>query len=176
MIETLMRRIPDTDFEIGVYPVTQQLWTDVMRINNSFFANHRNRPVENIRWRDTKEFIAKLNSMTGQTYRLPTEKEWVIAAGTVPLDIEKYAWINTNSKGRTHKVGKKFPNLYGLYDMFGNVWEWTSTYYIETSTRCVLRGGSWYDDASSVSKANRRSYDPDYLYRSYGFRLARTID
>ena len=141
-------------FSIGETEVTQELWQAVMGSNPSKFSGNK-RPVEKVSWYDCQTFIEKLNELTGQTFRLPTEAEWEYAArGGNQSQGYKYAgsntiydvaWYDVNSydKGSsspdygTHEVGTKQANELGLYDMSGNVWEWcqdcySSSYYSES--------------------------------------------
>jgi formylglycine-generating enzyme required for sulfatase activity len=131
------------DFEMGKFLITQKQWLDVMGENPSHFKNvenWENHPVENVSWNDVQAFIAKLNELDDKyTYALPTEEEWEYAArGGHDMKDFKYAgsnnldevgWYYSNSNGKTHPVGQKLPNSIGLYDMSGNVWEWTSSVY-----------------------------------------------
>lgn len=131
------------DFEMGKFLITQKQWLDVMGENPSHFKNvenWENHPVENVSWNDVQLFIAKLNELDDKyTYALPTEEEWEYAArGGHDMKDYKYAgsnnldevgWYYSNSNGKTHPVGQKLPNSIGLYDMSGNVWEWTSSVY-----------------------------------------------
>ena len=142
--------------------------------------------------------------VSGSTgYRLPTEAQWEYAcrAGTatafnngttndwnVSAEVELLGWYSSNSGGKTHEVGKKAPNAWGLYDMHGNVFEWCwdwydSTYYTSSpnpdptgpssgSSR-VPRGGYWSDTAQGARSAYRLSYSPYRRNRSIGFRLVR---
>ncbi len=95
------------------------------------------RPVINISWYDAAEYAKWLSEQTGKKFRLPTEEEWEYAcrAGTTGSrfcqdnELSEYAWYYMNSDGRTHPVGEKKPNPWGLYDMLGNVWEWTASEY-----------------------------------------------
>lgn len=183
-------------FFIGKYEITQAQWFAVMGSNPS-----RNKgdslPIENISWDDTQRYIEKLNKKTGKNYRLPTEAEWEYAAragSTTPYpwgdrdaDSKNYAWSKENAID-TNPVGLKKPNQFGLYDMIGNVSEWTQDCWNDSYTgapqdgsawlegNCalrVLRGGSWGDDLSQSRSAVRDGSHPAY-YRFSGssFRVA----
>ena len=174
---------PGGAFSIGVHEVTQSEYESVMGSNPSHFKGANN-PVERVSFDDVVEFCEKLSSLPGEVaagrvYRLPSEAEWEYAcrAGTTTAysfgddaqDLGWYAWYGVNSGSTTHGVGEKLPNGWGLYDMYGNVWEWCSD--VEGSSR-VCRGGSWADDATSCRAALRSSDDPTYRYDDFGFRLA----
>ena len=187
-------------FAIGKYEVTQEQWYAVMG-NNPSENKGRTLPVEQVSWDDVQQFIAKLNQKTGQKYRLPSEAEWEYAAragttthwsfGNEESKLGNYAWYDVNSGGRTQEVGKKLPNAFGLYDMHGNVWEWTQDCWHENyagaptdgsawTTGCrgnvrVLRGGSWYDGPANLRSANRGRGSPGGRNYDIGFRLARTL-
>ena len=150
---------------------------------------------EQVSWFDTEEFIRKLNgrqSGKGFRYRLPTEAEWEYAAraGTTSVrygELGEIAWYADNSEYKTHPVGQKRANAWGLHDMLGNVWEWTADWYADYptgpamdprgprsgSTR-VSRGTSWRHRANSVRSAHRHRISPDRRSISLGFRLVRT--
>jgi formylglycine-generating enzyme required for sulfatase activity len=186
-------------FSIGKYEVTQEQWFAVMGYNSS--ANKgRTLPVAQVSWNDTQQFIEKLNQKTGQKYRLPSEAEWEYAAragtttewsfGNDESKLGNYAWHGRNSGGKTQEVGQKQPNAFGLYDMHGNVWEWTQDCwhdnYIGAPTDgsvwtagCsgnyrVLRGGSWLDFPAGLRSAVRGGGNPGSRGNFSGFRLART--
>lgn len=113
--------------------------------------------------------------------RLPTEWEWEKSAkggtatawhwGDSPDDA--YGWWAGNSGNKTHPVGEKKPNSYDLYDMAGNVWEWTSSDYDNSGKTKVLRGGSWGFIASNARPASRYSNAPGYRFDYVGFRCAK---
>ncbi len=125
-------------FYIGKYVVTQKQWKAVMG-NNPSETIGDNYPVTNVSWYDALEFVKKLSEKTGRTYRLPTneEREYVCRAGTKTdyyfgndsLLIGEYEWHKGNSDGKLHPVGLKKPNPWGLYDIAGNVCEWTAAYW-----------------------------------------------
>jgi formylglycine-generating enzyme required for sulfatase activity len=153
-------------------------------------------PVENVSWNDAKEFCRKLSQMTGKEYRLPTEAEWEYACrakttGAYAGDLDAMAWYSKNSDSRTHPVGQKQPNAFGLYDMHGNVWEWCEDVWhdnyngapddgrawVDISARGsyrVVRGGGWNGNAVLCRSAFRVWVTPGGRHVSLGFRLLRT--
>jgi len=197
-------------FWLGKYEVTQAQWAAVMGSNPSHFqggayGDTSNRPVEMVSWDDiTGVFLPALNTASGMTFRLPTEAEWEYAcrAGNhTPTTryywgddaayslIGTYAWYYSNSGGQTHNVGTAgttgHPNAFGLYDMSGNVAEWTQDWYGDypngavtdptgsaTGSSRVVRGGSWDDGGPSCRSAYRYTYAPVFAKRYFGFRLA----
>ena len=153
------------DYYIGKTEVTQALWKAVMGNNPSYFTGD-NLPVEKVSWNDCQKFISKLNSLTGQNFRLPTEAEWEFAARggnnsnhyqySGSNELGDVAWYDGNSGNKTHTVETKQPNELGIYDMSGNVWEWCSDWLGDYSSSSltnptgpnsgsnrVYRGGSW---------------------------------
>jgi formylglycine-generating enzyme required for sulfatase activity len=180
-------------FALGKTEVTQGQWKAVMGSNPSEFKQCGDDcPVEQVSWNDAQAFIAKLNEKTYNRYgfRLPSEAEWEYAcrAGQKTLhcggdDRDALAWYG-NGSDHTHPVGRKRTNAWGLYDMSGNVWEWTCSAYAKNyvsgqETDCpavaqdrVLRGGSWFNDGVHVRSANRSWGGPDSRYYGTGFRLA----
>ncbi|HPN32806.1 MAG TPA: SUMF1/EgtB/PvdO family nonheme iron enzyme [bacterium] len=179
-IKIEMVNIPDKDYIIGKYEITQEQWQAVMGNNPSIFKGSQ-LPVENVSWEDCQEFIKKINSeiktQSPIKFRLPTEDEWEYCA----FGIEKYeyagsnnindvAWYNNNSGGKTNQVGKLLPNDFDLYDMSGNVWEWCEDLFYSFNSR-VIKGGSWAG-ASIVSKVKYRyGYDKNHKVNHIGFRL-----
>ena len=146
------------------------------------------RPVEQVSWFDCQEFIRKLNQLTGQNFRLPSEAEWEYAARggnrskgykyAGSNDVDAVAWYGGNSGNTTHPVKTKQPNELGIYDMSGNVYEWCEDKYSENynSPRHlfgrVLRGGTWFDDARDVRVSYRDHFDTGYRHDFNGLRLA----
>ena len=183
-----------SSFYIGKTEVTQALWKAVMGSNPSNFRGD-NLPVECVSWNDCQAFIRKLNALTGQNFRLPTEAEWEFAcrggnnsrgykySGSNYID--NVAWHDGNSGGKTHPVATKSPNELGIYDMSGNVDEWCSDWYgdytsgaqtnpkgpYDGSSR-VRRGGSWDDYVRYCRSSSRFNLNTTYRYLNLGFRLA----
>ena len=111
-------------FELGKYEVTQGQWVRMMGNNPSYYTGDDRLPVEQVSWNDAQAFIVKLNALNdGYRYRLPTEAEWEYAAhgGTAGHNgnLDAIAWFDSNSGAKTHQVGQKQPNRYGLFDMLG---------------------------------------------------------
>ena len=169
------------NFYIGKTEVSQSLWKAVMGSNPSFFKGD-NKPVESVSWDDCKNFILKLNALTGQQFRLPTEAEWEFAArggnnsrhyhysGSNELD--DVAWYHSNSRKTTHDVSTKQPNELGIYDMSGNVWEWCSDSPDFNASYRIYRGGCSDSESTYCHPILSSSCEPDRRYVGLGFRLA----
>ena len=194
--ETPVHQVTLSNYSIGETEVTQELWQAVMGSNPSGFSGSK-RPVEKISWNDCQTFNTKLNQLTGQTFRLPTEAEWEFAAHggnksngytySGSNTIDDVAWYSENGSSTTptHEVASKAPNELGIYDMSGNVWEWCSDWYDSYSSSSqtnptgptsgwdrVLRGGSWLDDAA-ICRVSYRYYGiPSFAISNLGLRLA----
>ena len=181
------------DYYMGETEVTQALWEAVMGTNPSYYKGN-NRPVEQVSWYDCQDFLKKLNRLTGQNFRLPTEAEWEYAARggkkskgytySGSNDIDEVAVYNKN--GGHYAVKSKKPNELGLYDMSGNVWEWCQDWYYggyyskspssdptgaNSGSSRVLRGGSWDLNAERCRVAYRSYGLPEYRYDFRGLRL-----
>lgn len=151
-------------------------------------------PAVNITQMAASKFCEWLSSITGHYYRLPTEEEWeyIARAGSNqsyffesndPSKLDEYAWFSNNSDGSYHKVGLKKPNPWGLYDIYGNVAEWTldqynSNGYLNSNTPfelsineypVVVRGGSFKDKAQHLRSASRLASDPIWKQRDPQF-------
>ena len=179
------------DFYIGSTEVTQDIWKAVMGSNPSYFSGG-NLPVEQVSWADCQEFCNRLSDLTGRSFRLPTEAEWEYAARggnrsrgykySGSNDIGSVAWYDGNSNHKTHPVASKQANELGLYDMSGNVYEWTFDLWSSNyssgrnggsgGSKRVRRGGGWCYNARSCRSANRRKLSPDGCYDDLGLRLA----
>jgi len=182
-------------FKMGKYEVTQAQWKGVMGSNPSNFRGD-NRPVEQVSWNDIQSFLGKLNKQSGKTFRLPSEAEWEYAAragtsskwswGNSEGSAGSYVWYGKNSGSKTHPVGQKKPNAFGLYDMHGNVWEWVQDNWHDSYRGApsdgsvwsggngrdrVFRGGSWGYGAVGLRSAYRSDSSPGDRYDDIGFRL-----
>jgi formylglycine-generating enzyme required for sulfatase activity len=196
-------------FQMGVYEVTLGQFkkfivsarrTDLLNDNFIKYNNQGNdAPVVQVSWDDAQAFIRWLNQKEGgKHYSLPTEAQWEYAARagtTSPYSFSgnfaDYAWYDENSDGHQHAVGGKLANKFGLYDMAGNVWEWTCSISTEkyngnenqcdnnneTNISPVIRGGSWYNPSKFLRSASRNDYFflymSDLRYDILGFRVSR---
>ena len=166
--------------------VTRAQWSRVMGADPSRFSDSGpDAPVESVSWDDCQEFVRRLNASpaggSGRLFRMPTEAEWEYAAragsstaycfGDDPGLLGDHAWFGQDSGMKTHPVGLKKPNAWGLYDTHGNVWEWCADGYgsypsasetdplrPDSGAGRVGRGGGWDDFAGDCRTA----------YRSYG--------
>jgi formylglycine-generating enzyme required for sulfatase activity len=178
------------------HEVTQGEWSAVMGGNPSYFSScGPTCPVEQVSWNDAQAFIAKVSARDGVTYRLPTAAEWEYAARggagfayAGSSDLGSVGWFWDNAGSKTHPVCGKTRNGYGLCDMTGNVWEWTSDWegdYASTAqtdprgaasgSDRVVRGGCWISGAQFARVAFRFRYSPDYRIILLGFRLVRSV-
>lgn len=198
-------------FFCGLFEVTQKQYKLVTGSNSSNFSGDK-LPVEKVNYNairgtsngakwpsssavDSTSFLGKLRVRTGLDFDLPTEAQWEYAcrAGTTTTYSYgnsadgSYMWYYDNSSSKTHEVGTKSPNPWGLYDMHGNVWEWCLDWYASslsggadpkgssTGSYRMLRGGSWLYETSGCASSYRYYFGPSGEYNSFGFRLVRTL-
>jgi formylglycine-generating enzyme required for sulfatase activity len=199
-------------FYLGVTEVTQGQYRAITGENPSHFKGSDDLPVEQVSWNDAIAFCNKLSEREGlkpyyqsggaqsggDGYRLPTEAEWEYAcragattrfcSGDADASLGEYAWFYANSGNKTHPVGQKHPNVWGLYDMHGNVYEWCGDGYaadydrgspdadprgsLQAADR-VDRGGCWGSVPQVCRAANRYGLAPGFRSDNLGFRLAR---
>jgi len=176
-------------FYLGETEVTQAQYEGVMGTRPTRFKEAQ-LPVVGVSWEDAVAFCGRLSDKEGRTYRLPTEAEWEYACrawsttkwsfGDDESALKEYAWYSAISNRTTHPVGEKKPNAWGLYDVHGNVWEWSSDWYggyayptgpTAGSIR-VFRGGGWLTDAGDCRSASRGGSAPGDRGRDLGFRVA----
>ncbi|MBM3524418.1 MAG: formylglycine-generating enzyme family protein, partial [Alphaproteobacteria bacterium] len=190
-------------FAVGRYAVTFDEWDAFVAAGGS---KHRpgdrgwgrgRRPVINVSWDDAKSYVAWLSQVTGKQYRLLSEAEWEYAArGGSDEEVHGKGNANCNGCGskwdnkQTAPVGSFKPNAYGLFEMLGNVWEWTEdawhdsykgapndgrAWVEEKALSRVRRGGSWGYNPGNVRSAIRSRLDPEFRNSVVGFRVARTL-
>jgi len=203
-------------FFLAIHEVTQGQYQAVMNENPSYFKGSDDLPVESVSWWDALVFCNKLSEKEKKTpfyrvndtevtiaggngYRLPTEAEWEYAcrAGSAALypfgvaagNLGDQGWHFYNSENKTHPVGQKRPNVWGLYDMLGNVIEWCQDWYeaeyykasppadppgpeASSEGRRIWRGGGWSNSPMWCRQARRWGDAPGHRYGSLGFRVA----
>lgn len=190
----VQRAVELESFEIGVYPVTEEQMAEVLGIP----ARHPRRPASDLSWLRAVHFCNALSEWEGleqayffdgedvtwdatsEGFRLPTEAEWEFAcrAGSVGphyAPLADAAWTAADGVTAPPEVGGKIPNLNGLFDTLGNVWEWCwdlldPARYDEYRT---FRGGGYADDAWSVRASVRRGGAPRMHHPDVGMRVAR---
>lgn len=195
-------------FALGKTEVTQGQWRALTGNNPSHFSSCGDDcPVEKVTWEEAQDFARKLSQTTGKIYRLPSEAEWEYACraggkqtycGGETTDGVAWtgnsvgiSWFASSSGNKTHAVARKQANAWGLYDMSGNVWEWTEDCWNASYSgapgdgsawtrgdcgKRVLRGGSWLNPpqvAGSAVRSRMDTTDGNYII---GFRVARTLE
>ncbi len=188
-------------FYMGKYTVTQEQFEAVMKSNSSQFTGAK-MPVERVDWDEASKFCTDLRPFLGDaqcSIHLPTEAQWEFACragtrtafyfGDDAAGLDDVAWNNQNSGGKPHLVGAKKENAFGLYDMYGNVWQWCRDWYGDEYYKYsvaisvpdpkgfgsgpgrVLRGGSWLDGRVSCRSAARAYVAPEDSRYNIGFRI-----
>lgn len=214
--ETPQHAVQVKAFQMGRIEVTLAQFkrfikeTGQTRLLDAEFQKHNNAPgdfapVVWVSWQDTQDFIRWLNQTKPATdrgvYRLPTEAEWEYAARARTKTryyfgdfndkrVGQYAWYDKNAGDKPRPGGGKRPNAFGLFDMYGNVWEWTEDCWNEsyqgapvdgsawTTGDCqkrVVRGGSWYDIPLYLRSAVRFGDRADKRINFDGFRVVRAL-
>jgi len=197
--ELPVHRVWVSSFLMDRYEVAQDEFKKYQLSDPSHFKNPKH-PLEQINWTDAALYCNERSlaeglepcydeetwqcSFEADGYRLPTEAEWEYACragtdakysfGNDVRQLKTYAWFTDNSSGKTHPVGQKRPNPWGLYDMYGNVAEWCNDLYSENyyersadrnpkgpreGNERALRGGAWNSSADSC-RSSYRSSDP----------------
>lgn len=202
-IEQPTRRVDVLNsYYMGSTPITQRVWSRIAGHNPSRFV-HPDNPVETISWDEAEGFCTKLSSQLGLLVRLPSEAEWEYACragstceyyfGNAESDVKSHAWFDLNSQDKTHPVGGKTANAWGLHDMVGNVWEWCCDSWIsdyssahdetspikvptEIQPRKVIRGGAWDMDHFRCRSAYRSCEHHHLGTSKIGLRVVVEID
>jgi eukaryotic-like serine/threonine-protein kinase len=204
--ESPQHEVKVPEFFIGQTEITQAQWQIIMGNNPSNSKDNDKLPVEEVSWLDAMDFCDKLSKETGQTYRLPSEAEWEYAcrAGTITpfafgetitTAVVNFGYPNGGnakgeSRGKTTSVGSFPPNLFGLYDMHGNVWEWCLDEWVDSykgapnngspkgdlnsrdeNKRRLLRGGNWVNEVSVCRSAFRGKVAASHRDSGIGFRV-----
>ncbi|HTY02125.1 MAG TPA: formylglycine-generating enzyme family protein [Rhodocyclaceae bacterium] len=183
-------------FAIGRFEVTQGEWKALMGTNPSKFVDcGDNCPVERVTWPEAQEFVKRLADRTGKRYALPSEAQWEYACRAGQQtdwcggnEFDKVEWAG-DEYGSTHPVGQKLANAWGLFDMSGNVWEWTQDCahpdYTgaptdgsawEVAGECksrMLRGGSWLSGPQYGRVGLRFGFTSTFRAHDFGFRVVR---
>lgn len=181
--------IPGKGYKVGKTEVTQGQWQGIVGNNPSKFKDSDN-PVDRVSWDDCQVFLAVLNSLpaveaSGLEFRLLTEDEWEhacragatgeyckLADGTEiqKSTLGRVAWFEDNAVKCPHPVAQKEPNAFGLYDMLGNVWEWTQS-TVDKDRFGFDRGGSWQNSAKCCRNSDRTKNLTSDRVSFRGFRL-----
>jgi eukaryotic-like serine/threonine-protein kinase len=206
--ESPQRQVTVPEFYLGQTLVTQAQYQAIMGNNPSNFKGNDKLPVEQVSWLDAVEFCEKLSQKTNRTYRLPSEAEWEYACRsgtntpyafgeTINPSVVNYdgnAPYGGAAKGeyrlKTTPVGSFPPNLFGLYDLHGNLWEWCLDKYTDNYNGAptdgsargdiisreknkirVLRGGSWNSIAQHCRSADLNHLAASNRYSKIGFRV-----
>jgi formylglycine-generating enzyme required for sulfatase activity len=205
--ETRHRVRVSRPFYISIHEITRRQWTRVMPVEPmGISAGGQDSPVVNVSWFEVRDFVDRMNRLGREKFRLPTEAEWEYACRsgsdtpystgeTLSTDQANYdgrfplpGQPTGPTRGGLTSVGSFAPNAWGLFDMHGNAWEWTSDAYCpyggdatDPHATCdgplkVIRGGSWRFNAESARCALRYTHNPQDRGDSLGFRLVRVVE
>jgi formylglycine-generating enzyme required for sulfatase activity len=192
------RNVSIKSFALGKFEVTQKQWRELMGTSPSKFQGD-DLPVEQVTWEEVYIYLDKLSVKTGRVYRLPSEAEWEYAAlagqqseypsGDSASGISRLAWFNVTTN-KTEPVGTRQGNKFGLFDMYGNVEEWTedcsNQNYEKAPTNgspwleglCsfrVVRGGAWSHSVKYLRSKSRHQVHQRSKEDNLGFRVVREI-
>ena len=199
--------IIDKPFAMSIFEITWSQWLECVKqkvckkIPSDQGWGKSDLPIINISWFDAKDYISYLNQITDGNYRLPTEQEWQYAARSNTKS--KFWWGNTLKKNyancrvcgtkwdgkQSSPVGSFKPNNFGLYDMNGNVWEWTSDCWLgkngkklqkdKTKNSCenrVIKSGSWYYIPKLITPEARSKFPSNLSSYNIGFRVVKDLN
>ena len=188
------RNVTIKSFAMGKFEVTQKQWRELMGTSPSKFKGD-DLPVEQVTWEEVNVYLEKLSSKTGSVYRLPSEAEWEYAAlagqqsqypsGESPAGISRLAWFKVTTN-KTEPIGTRASNKFGLFDMFGNVEEWTADCFNPNYLKApsvgvpwleglctfrVVRGGSWSHSVAYLRTKSRHQVHMRSKVDNLGFRV-----
>lgn len=154
-------------FYISKYLVTEG---EYCNFNNILSVVNKNKPVVGISWKEAVNYTKALGC------KLPTKYQWSYVCEKIPNNLDNYAWDKSNSNNELQEVGKKLPNSFGLYDILGNVWEYTEELQYEKE-RCELVGGSYdiHINKSTIFYGCHWNITKPYGASDIGFRLVKDI-
>ncbi|HEX4795275.1 MAG TPA: formylglycine-generating enzyme family protein [Humisphaera sp.] len=186
-------------FYMGKFEFTQAQYQKVMGANPSIEKGD-DIGVHNVAVKDAEELCRKMSRLTGKDVRLPTEAQWEYACragtttpyynGSTTADLDKIAWFGANSGGKPHPVGQKQPNPWGLYDMLGNIREFTADLYSDDAAtgdsdptgsqsgdpaNHTVRGAAYTANAVAAGNMRAGSRRPTESLKSTGFRVIVTL-
>lgn len=170
----LKKTLELNDFYIGETEVTQELWTAIMSDNPSVNQTGDSLPVENVDLVECMEFINKIDSVSGQNFFIPTYPQWLYVgylSKQLPVNgnvLDGFAWYRDNSGNATHSVKQKKPNSLGIYDMLGNVTEWTIS---GSDPLFIVAGGSYESEKDKCNDELREFDHCNVKSSSLGLRL-----
>ncbi len=167
-------------FYLAAYLVTQSQWESVLGEQPMVWKGPC-RPVERIQWRESLEFIKRLKTLTGKNVDLAEEEEWEYACrggsnedyffGSSPDSLSQYAWFLDNSKGRTHNVGEKKANEWGIYDTLGHLWEWCYPAKERKTEKKICRGGNLFSSPQECQCSSFREFSSSDSHHLSGLRI-----
>ena len=197
----------DYDILISKYQVSVEDYmlyaqaTSIEIPNDKYTDLGVNVPVRRVTWLDAVAYCKWLSQREAKTIRLPSEAEWEYACrasshqnycfGNDESLLDQSAWYKNNAQGTTHDIGSKKPNAWGIYDMHGNIWEWTLDRYadnyshtptngkahkVQSDQGMTLRGGAWSGEAQNCRSSRRINLGANSRNYFVGFRIVVELD
>jgi formylglycine-generating enzyme required for sulfatase activity len=205
--ETPKHNVTLEPFYVGKFEITNKEWNSCVQAKRcqdkvgSEGKNSEDLPISNVTWYDAQAYISWISKKTGKDYQLLTESQWEYAAragsksayyfGAEPGSLGQYSWSESNADGVKHPVGLKQANSLELFDMYGNVSEWTADCWNESYLNAPINGSSWiegncsarvirgggFEDSPTSQRSASRSFGIlDFRSLNLGFRVARKVE